>query len=441
MSLFEDPISLDRTVEQLSLACKNYDARLMQGDIVYSGPFTHTPQLTTRDAFREIREAPLPESLKRAWLKWAFYLTDARVNASHRAAIVELYRVTRHKIEGLAPDELTLRELLHRTLTQRGERGFYFNAFVENALPCATRISELWARRVEVARRGGFANLDEIETPTTDIEGLAEQFLNLTDDIYAELVPQSLEGLLDCALAIEALDGWPGKLTPRTLRSLLGSEDWLSGISLRILRLPQPYTATSFCRALARVGAAIIDARAKGQVSFVVSNDPSGLARRQFGALLGSLPQNGNYLRRSLGLSPHESERQARLLTISALIRARTSALSLLLRQKLCRSARECFGEYTALFHRTFGFATAAPIVGVFPRLHSDGAARFLGPALARELHTQLVTSFDEDWFRNPRAIESLSDDLSHPPATTIERAAAERAVSALAQSFAMRLG
>ena len=53
---------------------------------------------------------------------------------------------------------------------------------------------------------------------------------------------------------------------------------------------------------------------------------------------------------------------------------------------------------------------------GVFVRLHEDDQARFAGLLLGAATNQRLIESHDEDWFRNPRAIDQLRSEAALPP-------------------------
>jgi hypothetical protein len=339
------------------------------------------------------------------------------------------------------PVYLTLRELLERLLTQKGQR----DQFVKHLAAHTSRVLPLeferWARRVELARRAGFVSLDEVTAPSAALEELAESLLRQTDDLYAQLVPPTIEGFLDVAHASSIHQGFPVKITPRTLRTLLGSDDWFHGLALRVSRLPGPISPASFRRALARVGAALVDAAAPCGQPFVVAKDPGGLLRRKMGALLAGLFENDAFGLHQLNLSRAHARAHARAFALSGMLHARTTALSVLLRAKACQSRSDCEHAYEALCHRTFGFALPKELAGLFPRLFLDAGQRLLGPCLASVWNEALIGEFDEDWFRNPRGLEIIRATLSQSPEVFVETESAKSAVDHYVRHLVRKVG
>lgn len=441
MTLFENPVALNRNAAELEGACFHFRARLLKGQFDPTGPFLGQPPLTRREDFREVREAALPEALKSAWLSWAFRFADARVNAPYHAAIAEAYSAERHVVAWDHAQTFTPRELFFGVLLERGKRRLYLDTLTSVPERLQSLTLELWPRRVELAHRAGFEQLDAIEAPAPNLESLAFELLTQTAGLYQEVVPQELEGLLEAAHAHTTLSPWPAQLNPRTLKRLLGNEEWLRGLDLRVLRLPLASSPASFCRGLCRVGAAIVDASAPKSQPFVLAHDPYGLQRLQFGALLGSLPQQLAFGRRRLQLSRTDAETQSRALAKSHLIHARTQALAVVLRARLCRSPKELLQDYEALAHQTYGIALPLALATVLPRLHPDSGQRFLACCAAPSRTRSLVAQFDEDWFDNPRGIEAVREEASQVPQTRLGTEQAQAVVSDYVQHVVNRLG
>jgi hypothetical protein len=441
MSILENPIALSRSAQDLQKAWRTYCEQLARAEIDPSGPFAYRPALTEREAFREIREAPLPEELKAAWLRWAFHLADARVNGAAYAAIAEAYRVERHIVEWTSPLHVTPRELLHRALTNAEERTFFFDAFSAKVTRVQGLVFELWARRKELARRAGFENSETIEDPGMDMVAVATSLLERTRDLHRQIVPLNIAGLLERALAREDDAGWPAQLNPRSLYRLLGDDAWLHGLPVTISRLPRAIAPSSFCRGLARVGANMVDAAAPASQPFVVAHDPNGLLRRTVGALLGSLPRSPLFLSRALDLSRSRAGGQIRHFAVASLIHVRLAALACLVRAKIRSEAQLTRTEYDALSEDVIGFALPASLCGVLPRLHADSGQRLLGPLLCALWSDRLVAEYDEDWFRNPRGIAAVRERIDAVPETASTAEQAELAVNAYVNRLEQDLG
>ncbi len=422
MTLFENPIQLAKQTKDLYAAVCQWQYRLRQGDIDETGPFIGKPALTERDVFRAISELSEPEPIKRAWTRWAFRLTEARVNAQLLAATAQAYRVDLHQLERPEPVEITLCELLHRTLNRPNERLLWFSALSANTRRLRRLALELPARQNEIARRAGFASAAELTAPTNDLASAAERLLSATDDVYRDLVPNEFAPWLDAALAICADQGWPAQLNPRTLQPILGGREWLDGLELPPRAIPAPIAASSFARGMYQLGSAIQAAAVPKQEPFVIANDPYGLYRHTLGCLCAQLASSTRWQLDALSLSRTHARKQARAMLVSQLIYARTSALAVLLWDRSCQSASSANNDFEELSHRALGFALPLGLCGVVPRLHVDAGQRLVGQWLASRWSRDLIAEFDEDWFRNPRGIEAVRERLSRVLPTTVDK-------------------
>jgi hypothetical protein len=422
MTLFENPIQLAKQARDLYAAVCQWQYRLRLGDIDETGPFIGKPPLTERDAFRVIAELSEPVPIKQAWTRWAFRLTEARVNAQLLAAMAQAYRVELHQLEQPEPVETTLWELLHRTLNRPNERLLWVSALSVNTRRLRRVALELPARQNEIARRAGFTSAAELTAPAEDLPGWAERLLLATDDVYRDLIPHEFAPWLDAALAISADRGWPAQLNPRTLQPILGSREWLDGLELPPRAIPAPIAASSFARGLYQLGSAMHAAAMPKQEPFVVANDPYGLYRHTLGCLCAQLTSSTQWQLDVLSLSRPHAAKQARAMLVSQLIYARTSALAVLLWDRSCQSASSANRDFEELSHRALGFAMPLGLCGVIPRLHVDAGQRLVSQWLASRWRRNLIAEFDEDWFRNPRGIEAVRERLSRVLPTSVDK-------------------
>jgi hypothetical protein len=78
---------------------------------------------------------------------------------------------------------------------------------------------------------------------------------------------------------------------------------------------------------------------------------------------------------------------------------------------------------------RSFGVVLPKTVAGSVLRLHVDDGQRFGGLLLAASEAERMTEAHDEDWFRNPRAIEQLRAEAAlpeqrRPPPETLEAGA-----------------
>lgn len=424
MDLFENPIALAQHVRQLHQAVVRWRQAMRFGQIDESGPFIGKPVLTTREAFVEIRESKQPEPLHTAWIRWAFYLSEARANAATIAATAQAYSVERHSIERPEPMVLSLRELEARLLSQRGERDLWAELLSVNSARLRHFTLEQSVRRDELARRAGFPEALAVTLPDVDLSAWVERALASTDVVYRELAPTQLERWFDAALGHDASRGWPAHVSTTTVQDLLGPREWLEGLNLPKRALPKPIAATSFARALGQLGSALLGASAPTREPYVVAHDPYGLYRHATGALLARLTTSPIWQARELGLSSSDAREQARVMLLSELIALRVSALKVSIAERARRSTAHLDHDFAELSERCLGFCLPLGLAGILPRIRVNDGQRLIGLCLAVGWSRKLVAQFDTDWFRNPQAILAIRDTLNRvlPVAPTAEQ-------------------
>ncbi len=246
--------------------------------------------------------------------------------------------------------------------------------------------------------------------------------------------------MLERGLAPQAADGWPRQLSLRNLNDLLGSSDWLSGLRLDVGELPAPLAAASFVRGLLKVGAAWNDALAPAGQPYSIAHDPFGLARAGHGALFAGVALKPAFLKRQLSLGKERATGHARALAQSALLFARQLALRVLLDEPALAgpgALREAFSEHAA---NAFGFELPPNGAGLFFRPRVGDAQRLAGLFLAAARSAWLTEEYDEDWFRDPRAIEQLRSEARVPPATTCTTESLKAGRHALTQGLIAQL-
>jgi hypothetical protein len=280
----------------------------------------------------------------------------------------------------------------------------------------------------------------ELELPSPDITEHARQFLAMSADAHGSLELRGFSDVLERGLAHPAADGWPRQLSLRSLNDLLGSQDWLSGLRLEVGELPAPVAAASFLRGLLRLGAAWNEALAPASQPFALAHDPFGLARATHGALFASVPLLEVFLRKQLGLGKERAVGHARALAQSALLFARSMALRVLLAEPALAgpaALREAFSEHGT---SAFGFEPPPNAAGLFCRPRLGDAQRLAGLFLAASRARELADEHDEDWFRNPRAIEQLRAETRVAPATTCTPEALQAGVHGLTRALTSQL-
>lgn len=344
---------------------------------------------------------------------------------------VRRYRVERHALDRPLSGHFSWRELLGHALRDAARRPELLDVLLargDRLRDASTRAYEL---RAEISSFAGRSRA-ELELPHPEIAEHARRWLESSADAFGSLELGSLSELIGRGLSPGAAEGWPRQLSLRNLHDLLGSADWLAGLTLDLGELPKALSAASFVRGLLRLGAAWLEALASPSTPFSLARDPFGLGRTQHGALFAGIARSALFAKRQLGLGKQRAAAHARALAESALVYSRLLALRVVTADAALAGPRalgEAFSEQGA---RALGFELAPAAAGLFFRPRLGDAQRFAGGLLAAEQSRVLAEQHDEDWFRNPRAIEQLRAEARLPPATVTSSEALEAGARAL---------
>jgi hypothetical protein len=372
-------------------------------------------------------------------VRFLYWLELMQRALPHEGERVRRYRAEHHALDKPLSGHFTWRELLGHALRDGARRPALLDVMLERGDELRDAGSRLCEVRAELPSFGGRSRA-LLELPHPEIAAQASNFLKGSADALGSLELGSLADVLEHGLAPQADDGWPRQLSLRSLHDLLGNTDWLSGLRIDLGELPAPLSAASFVRGLLRLGAAWSEALAPTQQPFSVGHDAFGLSRATAGALLASLPRSPAFLKRQLGLGKERSVAHARALSRSALLAARQLALRVLQDAPSLEgpaALRDAFLEHSAT---TFGFELPPHAVGLLFRPRLGDAQRLAGTLLAATRAVELADEHDEDWFRNPRAIEELRAEQHQPPSTTCTSEALEAGARALTQALAAQL-
>jgi hypothetical protein len=351
-------------------------------------------------------------------VRWLYWLRLARRSFAAERERAKLYRAEPHALDAPMSGHFSWRELLGHALRDAKRRPALLEVLCERGEPlrdAGTRLFEVRAQLVSFGDR----ERDELELPCAEISQLAHGFLTDSADAFSSLSAHSPSDLLRLGLAHDAADGWPRRLDLRSLHELLGEPAWLSGLRLDPGAWPVPIAPASFVRGFLRLGAAWTEAISSPSQPFSITHDPFRLSGSMQGALFAQLPRSPAFLKRRLGLGKERALRHARALSQSALVFARSLALRVLLdRPALAGSSalRDAFSEHAA---RAFGFELPPAAAGLLFRPRLGDAQRLAGLWLAATRNRELSELYDEDWFRNPRAIEQSRAEASAPAPTS----------------------
>jgi hypothetical protein len=297
---------------------------------------------------------------------------------------------------------------MHRILIDSTVRNEWLRALSSQLDGAHTRVSELWQRREELAKRAGFSGVAAVIDPVSEFDAFIGVWLAGSKSSAVELLPSEPLELLDLALANRAQQGWPARISAQSMAALLGERAWLSFTAIREPIWPRLIGPTSFLWAFSRIGEALAPAWAQSTQPFVIAHDPLKLAEHRLGALLASLSLNTNWQTRILGLRKDNAEDQVRDLARSVLYGSRGLCLKVRLRSAAIESETSLKTAYAEHLIDIFGCELPHNFAGVLPRIALHDAQRLLGLWWGLSDHARLIQTFDEDWYRNPRAIEAV---------------------------------
>lgn len=376
------------------------------------GPLAPYRSMTTRERFEELSSLPEGLANRESLRRWLAYLIIERVTWDDRVAEQDARSRAETVVEGLGEDRFSVRSLIQALLTTRQESRRA--AIAQGLVRASGESSEAamwWAiRRQGAALHLGLDGLSWLEAPFEGIgaEVAAERVIDATQDVAQEVMGKSLwQEVLWEGTAMEAREGWPALLTPRWFRSVFGGWKTLEGLRIDTGVLRQPVCGASFARALARFGTAVHRGCAER------TNGPFSLVRRPFdaseasyGALFGSLLTSVPFLRRRLGLGVPAAREQARSLGISMMLNLRLNALRAIMSTHAAPLAM--IETYAGQGARALCAEVPEALCGVIPRYDSRGCAWLAGAVQAAIFQRELVETYDEDWFDNPRAHERV---------------------------------
>ena len=274
------------------------------------------------------------------------------------------------------------------------------------------------------------------------LEASASSFLQATEPIARAVLERAhraragragvdARDRISVALAREGRVDWPARLNAAWLLARFSA--LVGPLSFPVAELPAPLGASSFLRAAASFGRALRAGASRRGQPFAVACDPQFTDAHRTGAALALAVASRPFLTRELGAGRSAAEDEARSLGASLLFEARARATALLL------SARGAADEALAANDRAVG-GLYARLSFTTPRPSDDEPARWLALLTAPAFVDGLVASFDEDFYRNPRAGAALRARAARPALETTFLEDEPPDLPALAASLARRL-
>jgi hypothetical protein len=441
-----DPVMVSRRIAKADATYRQWRDQLHDDPDCEDDPLAAHRAVSGRTLFRDLEQLGESDPLRVHLKRWVLCLTERRINARvlrglHHARYHQGFAVHRQSVSA------SLASLLLNTLRHPGAAAHWGDQYLHNSHLYATLVAALWERRGELGRRWGIDGYD----PNTALEpGVvaelsvverARAWLDRTQDMAFEHRRDSWVDWTEQALARDATLDWPARLSWRTLAEWFGDSELLTSLRLSSKRLPERIGPASFLRGLERLGQEWSESLAPSDQFFVVSHDAFRLRVQVHGALFALLLVHPAFLKRRMGAASAQCAAALRPLHRSVLLESRTRAFKVLIAeagQQGRAALREAFMAETA--HR-FGFQLPEAAAGAVLTPSNDCGAAFVAPMLAAAHGEQLVSAHDDDWFRNPRAVDQLRSEASLPPPLTIDVRTFERGEDTLYARLAAALG
>ncbi|HEX6765635.1 MAG TPA: hypothetical protein VF103_09165 [Polyangiaceae bacterium] len=431
--MLDDPFGIDRRLGEAARAWLAWRQALRRGAGA-DHRFERLGGFASATLVRELREASSVDPLAPALARWAHRLHLEHATRELTVARERAYRNERHALSSPS-GQFTLRELLDGILDgTRGTRRAYLDGLGAHAAAAADYELRRWERRVELSNALGDASPDVVELPADDLDARALGFLEQTDDALAALGARDGASLVEAALGRGGAASWPSRLTARSLAGLFDEARWLDHVAPNVEELPRAFGASSFLRGLASFGAALRTALAPTSLPFAVAHDPFDLPGTTFGALLALVPLGRSFAARKLGVPRAGFDDHRRVLSRALLVGARVLALRVSSRTATLAGARRLREAHTELVPRALGIELDRRTAGVLVRSRVADPQRLAGLFIAAEQAVRLEQVHDEDWYRNPRAVEELRETARQSAPTNASETILERGSIELAR-------
>ncbi|HTV19625.1 MAG TPA: hypothetical protein VMG12_13160 [Polyangiaceae bacterium] len=427
-----NPIEIDRVLRRAQHSWLAWAQRDRSLDTEESDehPLAAYRSVTSQALFRRIGEMPDSDPLREPLRRWVFRLSEQRIDQATLNALASERAKEHRPSDAPGRQAVSFGLMLKRALGDAPRRQQWAKLLLEHAPPVSARSVELWQRRREIARRMGLAHPGEIEAPLPDAASVAEGLSKVTRERVRELGLGSLSALFEAAVGAEVPGAWPARLSPQRLLDFFRDSDLLRSLELRVAPLPSSFGAASTCRALGLLGAGWFEALAPHDQPFVVAHDPYGLGRHQAAALFALLPLNARFARRHLEVSQHGLPDAQRRLAQLWLLDLAGMAFRVRLRQAALASERAFREAFSELANSDLALSLPENAAGAVFELGIEDEQALLGRLTAVARADELIEAHDEDWFRNPRAIEQLRAEARRPPATQADPAHVERSLA-----------
>lgn len=352
--------------------------------------------------------------LERGIRSHVLWLLEKRLLFSHDATIADLAKESEGTLRLERSEPISFAAAKHGLLTESHPRRIeaYLAALAEAAPEVSAHVHARREARTEISKQLGIEAHDAPFLPVTPklVSTAARLFLDRTNEL-AKFRQRSIKDVSADAGAVVATfidltaeaarTGFPAKLNhawlhdafPALATARIDPRSGHPSARRWLRRLPEPYFATSFARALYQLGGALGASVEETVSGCMQRSDPAEIHETTVGYAFSGLLLDSVFHRRALGLSSVDARIATRALAQSALVAVRIRAARV-------RAENDSPRE---LAEEVFGAELPTNLERVFIHAHDDAKRDFLGVLRGIALGKLLRDTFDEDWFRNPR--------------------------------------
>lgn len=418
----QDPILLDRELAHAAATSLAWKRRLKLSPDPDDNPLAPLRRYLTQVRFEEVSALHDQDPLRVPLRRWIFRLAEERINHYWLTLWNRQRYAEVHRLEEPIRAAHTLNEILKRVLSDDRLRAYWAKALLERTQPSAETFITLSQRRVEIAKRLGLESPDDLELPATKelLVQAADEWLQRSAALAEEFRKEPVAAWVSCALGQEAVAGFPAALKEHRLAHWFRETRLLEGLPLNTEPLPQAVAASSYLRGLQILGFGLREAGAPEDLPFCIGHDPLALESHTLGATFAGFLLSVPFLERNLLLDRRVCKEHQRTLARVVLLETRLRAVKLKLRWASQEGSDALLSNFTEMVHAGLGVHLPAHSCGTLVRQEVDDPQRFVAPFLGRAKSDAFTEAHDDDWFRNPRAVDQLRSELRAPPQTQI---------------------
>ncbi len=439
-----EPLKLSRTLGATAPKVRAWRRGLKELRGFDKDPFAVDRWATGLSCFQQVRELPEDDPLRPSLLRWIFALAEARINGQTLLAREWQLRGQTREVSAPTRGLWSVGAMRFQMLAEPKLRTAWIESMWAHSEPLSETVIHLWQRRAEIARRMDLDSFDSLIQPAAAPEEWASNWLRESSDLYHDVTEGASDftGWLGMALGSagqagpSVADVFPPRVSETWLLDPFRQTDLLKGLRIDPGELCHAVGPASFARGLARFGAAWAEAAAPQDQPFVVAHDPFGLRTSEYGALFAGLLVNPEFGKRALGLGSTKTAELRRVMSLLFLLETRALALRVVLRRAALDSESEFRDAFEALTRDELGISVPAHALGLTWSLRPDDMQRLAGIALATVRSRALREAHDEDWFRNPRAVDELRAEIAKPPQTECDAGEIANGFAALKSEF-----